>query len=225
MFGIYSKLVAAIAQGRLRQPPQAMTIPMSEPPPLPQPPYWSNAVITHAMADSRRADWERVLARYRGELKSVLEIGSYEGQSALFWSNFLGAHVTCIDTWTKVWHGANEPREVERHFDANLGRRARKIKSESTPALHRLARDGAMFDLVYVDGDHSRDQVMVDSILAWRCLRVGGVMIWDDYESFRPEADDRARPVSAVNYFVAMQGKAVSVIENTGQQLFARKME
>src|SRR5262249_50797192 len=175
----------------------------------PRPSYWEKARITHTMADSRREAWERILAPYRDELKRVLEIGSYEGQSALFWINFLGASVTCIDTWMNAAHGVSKPREVERHFDANVGRRVRKIKSSSTPALHQLGRENAVFDLVYVDGDHSRDQVMIDSLLAWRCLRVGGIMIWDDYEDYLPEADDRDRPTPAINTFVALQGKAI----------------
>jgi SAM-dependent methyltransferase len=228
MFGIYSNLLKLIPEGPLQRRLHAFTIPRPKPPPPPQPPprprYWRRAAITHAMADSRREHWERVLAPYRGELARVLEIGCYEGQSALFWINFLGARVTCIDNWQNAFHGAQSAREVEAHFDRNVGRRVTKIKSDSTPALHRLACEGAAFDLVYIDGDHARDQVMIDSLLAWRCLRAGGIMIWDDYEAYLPDAADPDRPTPAINAFIALQGPAVSVIENTGQQLFVRKM-
>jgi hypothetical protein len=226
MFGIYSRLVKIIPEGRLQRSLRAMAGPPRKPTPkpLPRPPYWTQATITHTMADSRREDWERILGPYRNELTSVLEIGSYEGQSALFWINFLGASVTCIDNWMNAAHGVTDAGEAEAHFDANVGGRVNKIKSSSTPALYELAGRNAFFDLVYIDGDHSRDQVMVDSILAWRCLRAGGIMIWDDYEAYLPEADDRDRPTPAIKYFVAMQGKAIDIIQNTGQQLFVRKM-
>jgi methyltransferase family protein len=216
MFGIYSRLIGVLPEGRLQRSLRSLAEAKSPS----RPPYWTQAAITHTMADSRREAWENVLAPYRGELKRVLEIGSYEGQSALFWINFLDAEVSCIDTWMNAAHGVSDASEVEAHFDANVGGRVVKIKSSSTPALDQLARDNAVFDLVYVDGDHSRDQVMVDSILAWRCLR----MIWDDYEAYLHGADDRDRPTPAIDHFVAMQGKAVSVIRNTGQQLLVRKM-
>ena len=223
MFGIYSRLLTIIPEGPLRRRLHAFTIP-KRPIPPPRPRYWRRATITHVMADSRRADWERVLAPYRDELKRVMEIGSYEGQSALFWINFLGAQVTCIDNWQNAADGVADAREVEAHFDANVGRRVSKIKSDSTPALYRLTCENAVFDLIYIDGDHSRDQVMIDSLIAWRCLRTGGIMIWDDYEAYLPDAPDHDRPTPAIDTFIAMQGKAVSVIESTGQQLFVRKM-
>jgi hypothetical protein len=148
-----------------------------------RPDYWCEATLTHTMADSRRADWERVLAPYRGKVRSVLEVGCYEGQSALFWLNFFDCEqIVCIDNWANFAHGTACPYEVENHFDANLRpwrNRLNKIKSDSTVALHSLRE--FEFDFIYIDGDHSEDQVMVDSCLAWPLLRPGGVMVWDDF--------------------------------------------
>ena len=41
--------------------------------------------------------------------------------------------------------------------------------------------DGADFDAVFIDGDHSREAVAFDTELARRMLRSGGIMIWHDY--------------------------------------------
>ena len=46
-----------------------------------------------------------------------------------------------------------------------------------------------LFDLVYIDGSHSAKDVLLDSLLAWRLLRPGGAMIWDDYEWALPWVD------------------------------------
>src|SRR5262245_31328755 len=106
------------------------------------------------MADSRRSAWEIVFEPMKDQIKRVLEIGCYEGQSTLFWHNFFGAEVTCIDNWQQVAKGCKTCSEVEAHFDANTrGLPVTKIKSNSTAALVGL--DGASFDLIYVDGDHS----------------------------------------------------------------------
>ena len=42
-------------------------------------------------------------------------------------------------------------------------------------------RGGAFFDFVYVDGGHSSDVVLTDAVLAFRLLKHGGVIAFDDY--------------------------------------------
>lgn len=213
MLGIYSRLIGILPKGAVQDALRSITIP-KPPKPLPEdcrPWYWKEATLTHTMADSRREDWERILEPYRREIRTVLELGSYEGQSALFWINHFGASVTCIDNWQNFADGCSSASEVERHFDANLRGRAHKIKDNSTPALYSLKKSHAMFDLIYIDGDHSADQVMVDSILAWGCLRFGGIMIWDDYCD-TPETIDFFR-----------RSHSAEFIGNTGQQMFVRR--
>jgi len=185
-----------------------------------RPDYWRRAKITHEMADSRREHWESVLAPYRRQVRRVLEVGSYEGQSALFWHFYFGAEVYCVDNWQHVAHGCKNAAEVEAHFDANVrGLPIMKCKAESsTEALLRL---GGGFDLAYIDGDHSRVQVLIDTCLAWRALRVGGIIIWDDYRDYRPDLADR--PASAIDAFVAMMAGELELLADTGQQLFARR--
>src|SRR5947208_2586688 len=114
MFGIYSRLIGLFPEGGWQRSLRSLAEAKSPS----RPPYWTQATITHTMADSRRK----------------------------FWINFLGAQVTCIDTWMNAAHGACDASEVEAHFDANVGGRVVKIKSSSTPALDQLARDNAVFD-------------------------------------------------------------------------------
>lgn len=189
-----------------------------------RPDYWRRAQITHPMADSRRPEWERVFGPHRNVIKKVLEVGSYEGQSMLFWHNYFKAAVTCVDKWEDIAPGCPTSAEVERHFDANAsGLPITKLKMPSTDALLRLQREGASFDLIYIDGDHSRLQVMIDSSLAWPLLRVGGFMVWDDYRTYRTDLIDR--PAPAVDAFVAAMGEEITVINDTGQQLMVQKLD
>lgn len=37
------------------------------------------------------------------------------------------------------------------------------------------------FDLIYVDGGHSAADVLADAILSFSLLRVGGILVFDDY--------------------------------------------
>lgn len=175
------------------------------------------------MSDSRRLEWEFVLEPFRDQIKKVLEIGSYEGQSALFWHHHFGACVTCIDTWQDkdVAKGCTSGQEVETHFDQNTrGLPVTKIKLDSTRALTQLHEK---FDLVYIDGDHTRLHVMTDSCLSWRLLRSGGLMVWDDYRDYEPTWMDR--PTPAIDAFVAMMQEQITVLKDTGQQLMIRKSD
>ena len=113
----------------------------------------------------------------------------WEGRSAVFFLEFLPrCRITCIDTFEGGAEHADFDQTVvssiEARFDSNLasyGQRVRKIKSRSLPALDRLAQDNEAFDLIYIDGSHMRDDVLLNSVLAWRLLAPDGICIWDDY--------------------------------------------
>lgn len=187
-------------------------------------PFWSGDKITHPMADSRRAAWEAVLWDFKPKVKRVLEVGSYEGQSALFWHRFFGAEVMCIDKWETFADGVQSAQEVEANFDLNVkGLPIDSVKGDSTAALNLLHAEKKVYDLVYIDGDHRRNQVMIDTCLAWRLLRRGGIMIWDDWHDYEPQVDDADRPESAIRCFLAME-TGTRIIADTGQQLFVQKL-
>jgi predicted O-methyltransferase YrrM len=38
------------------------------------------------------------------------------------------------------------------------------------------------FDLIFIDGEHTEEQVRLDSTLYWHTLSTGGVMVWHDYD-------------------------------------------
>src|ERR1700747_2099628 len=91
--------------------------------------------------------WADVLAPRREEPLRILEIGSWEGRSALFFLNYLPrASIVCVDTfagsvehrswplWRRVWQLTG----IERRFDRNLapfGERVQKRKEDSLVAL------------------------------------------------------------------------------------------
>lgn len=173
--------------------------------------------------NSCRDDWVRVLTPWRGEIKQVLEIGSWEGFSAVFWHRFFDASVWCIDNWENATLARDVASKVEANFDANTGSNAfHKIKQDSTLALYE--QRGGTYDLIYIDGDHHRNQVMVDSVLAWPLLRSGGIMIWDDWKLYCPDLPDAERPESAVRLFLEMVRGEWEELADTGRQLYVRKI-
>jgi Methyltransferase domain len=91
----------------------------------------------------------------------VLEIGSWEGRSALFFLNYFPAsQLVCVDTFGGNIEHMRNPHfaalipETEQRFDANVAAftgRVEKIKGTSADVLPRLGIAGRRFNIVYVD--------------------------------------------------------------------------
>jgi predicted O-methyltransferase YrrM len=175
--------------------------------------------------------WRRVLAGWRDRPIRILEIGSWEGRSALFFLKFLpGSRITCIDTFSG---GDDQVRQaqlfaevphVESRFDRNLAAyaaRVEKIKSRSVPALEALAAAGRRFDLAYIDGSHLRPDVMDDSVRVWPLVVPGGVLIWDDYD-WRPDLPDHERPQPAIDQFLAEHAGNFRLLARAQQMIVER---
>jgi hypothetical protein len=116
--------------------------------------------------------WAELLQPLRAEPIKILEIGSWEGRSALFFLNYLpNSQITCVDTF----EGGDEHVKIvkalavlEERFDANTNRfqsRVEKIKARSHVALIDLGIARRRFDLVYVDGSHHTRDVYGDGVL------------------------------------------------------------
>ncbi len=72
----------------------------------------------------------------------------------------------------------------------------KKIESEVLNKIELLRADSKAFDfsrfytnidMVLVDGGHDRITVTSDSLNAFRMLRPGGVILWDDYNDYWPD--------------------------------------
>ena len=155
----------------------------------------------------------------------MLEIGSWEGRSAVFFLEFLPrCRVTCIDTFEGgAEHADFDPTimsSIEARFESNLasyGQRVRKIKSRSLPALDRLAQDSEAFDLIYIDGSHMRDDVLLNSVLAWRLLAPDGICIWDDYTWGLSDRSHADRPQPAIDAFLDLHCDELQILHAQDQ--------
>jgi len=160
--------------------------------------------------------WKILLASLQDRPANLLEIGSYEGFSALFFLNFLPrSSIVCIDPWdtrymvsdiAKLVPGVvDEYPRAEGRFDRNMlpfSDRLTKVKAASANALGELGVSGRRFDMIYVDGSHRRLDAYRDCTLSWPLLRSGGIMLIDDYE-FGARLPDDLKPKQGVDAFLA----------------------
>ena len=172
--------------------------------------------------------WRRVLAPWRNVPIRILEIGSWEGRSAVFFLNFLKrSHITCVDTFggghdTVDNELTPEVPKIEARFDRNLAPfrgRFEKIRQPSGDALPLLATAGRKFDLAYIDGSHTYADVLLDSQLTWPMVVTGGVVIWDDYDwALQPD-----RPGPAIDEFLAGKEGQYRLLSKSGQMIVEKR--
>lgn len=125
--------------------------------------------------------WQKLVSKYNP--KTVLEIGSFEGRSTIFWAERV-EEVECVDTW----NGSEEHEDlldfnrIEQHFDHNTANHnVIKHKGLSSDILPRLITEKKKFDLIYIDGSHTREDVLSDAIFCYHLSKKGTVIIFDDY--------------------------------------------
>jgi glycosyltransferase involved in cell wall biosynthesis/predicted O-methyltransferase YrrM len=176
--------------------------------------------------------WEQLLRERSHEPLRVLEVGSFEGRSALFFLQFLpNCHLTCIDTFEgSVEHRTAGSRhhtdmaEVEARFDANtlpFAHRLEKLKAFSIEALSELQRASRRFDIVYVDGDHHAASAFTDAQQSWDLLATGGVMILDDY-LWQPTKPAPERPKAGIDAFLQARSGEYEILHQDYQVIIRK---
>lgn len=155
--------------------------------------------------------WSELLKDYRRRPVRILEIGSWEGRSALYFLNYLPhSRIVCVDPFAGNVEHHQDPYfaklalKSEQQFDANLagfGDRVEKIKGSSTEVLPQLGIAGRRFDLAYVDGSHLAANVYRDGVLTWSLMERGGIVIFDDY-GWELMDDENERPKLGVDAFL-----------------------
>lgn len=127
---------------------------------------------------------------------SFLEIGCFEGRGTIWTMDTLlkhpQSHAYTIDPWDAYhYHGHHDGRTIRERAEANLAPyvatgRCTVFRGFSHEVLHDWKY--GPHDLILIDGNHTYRDAMRDSVLCWKHLRPGGVLVWDDVglEKFAP---------------------------------------
>ncbi|MFM9268116.1 tetratricopeptide repeat protein [Tychonema sp. BBK16] len=161
--------------------------------------------------------WKRHLQQFAGTPEfQVVEIGSFQGMSACWLLDNILTHptakITCIDLY------------FQQDFKGNIAKtgvadQVIELEGYSQNLLVNLTSE--YYDIAYVDGCHKPTSALQDAILSWRLVKVGGMMIFDDYEFTFPDSPEQDTKIG-INLFLEMFANQLEVVHK-GYQLIVKK--
>lgn len=161
----------------------------------------------------------------------VLEIGSFEGKSTIWFLDNILQHqkstITCVDPWLDYSQNQdslnsyekknNEWKMIERGIKQNFLQNiiesgySDKVlirQGFSDKILPSLITEQKIYDIIFIDGNHTAPYVLMDAIMSWTLLKKGGIIIFDDY-TWGLDRPTTLRPKESVDYFMSTFGEYV----------------
>jgi len=168
-------------------------------------------------------DLEQFLPLNTQEELHILEIGSFEGKSTIwFLENLLQnpkSTITCIDPWTSYSQNSNSFNSYNQNntewdfqshkdtflYNIELSESKNKVipyQGFSYDILPKLIIQNKQYDIIFIDGNHVAPFVLTDSVLSWYLLKNKGIMIFDDY-LWDYQSGETLTPKLAVDSFIS----------------------
>jgi predicted O-methyltransferase YrrM len=123
---------------------------------------------------------------------NILEIGAYEGRSTCWISDNLlidlDSNLDVVDTFQgSVEHDKSDAERLQQAYVNNISltRNTEKIHTYVGDSRHFLPlfiKENKQYDIIYVDGAHMPENVIIDGLCAYHLVKDTGVIIFDDYE-------------------------------------------
>jgi hypothetical protein len=116
-----------------------------------------------------------------------LQIGVYTGDASVWLLENILTNPTSLLLDVDTWEGSEESEHTQIDFDKVYA--YYKNRMEPHPNVRSVRNNSDNFfqnnktdwDFIYIDGDHTTKQVARDAINAWKLLKSGGILAFDDY--------------------------------------------
>ena len=128
---------------------------------------------------------------YKNRPIYYLEIGTFFGANLLSVEKTYAQHpdskLYCIDPWEdyEEYHEyKGQQLNIYDTFIENIEKSEKKNKiiiNRGYSNVEIPKFQDAFFDIIYIDGNHNAEYVLEDAVLSFRKLKIGGIMIFDDY--------------------------------------------
>lgn len=165
---------------------------------------------------------EYLLAKKSQKLR-LLQIGVFRGDFTIWLiENILANNKESFLEDVDTWQGSLEHKQmgtnfidVEKLYDSKVKQHHQVRKNKTTSDNFFLANT-AKYDFIYIDGDHSRDQVTKDANNALHSCQIGGIIAFDDYD-WKLEWPSEDRPKDAIDLFIEANQNRIKVLHKEHQ--------
>ncbi len=169
------------------------------------------------------------LAEYKDRPIRYLEIGVFYGANLISVAKTYAKHpdskLYAVDPWQdydEYPEYKNEIGDVYQTFQKN-------IEAEGVKEKIQVIRDfshtilptfeNEFFDIIYIDGNHEPEFVLEDAVFAFRKLKQGGIMIFDDYGWGGPDLTQKG-----IDAFLSGYSKRIQKLGEADSQVFVKKL-
>tara|TARA_B110000977_G_scaffold23505_1_gene28355 strand:+ start:210 stop:911 length:702 start_codon:yes stop_codon:yes gene_type:complete len=176
-------------------------------------------------------NWFSIIPKKDFEKKQInyLEIGAFYGANIISVARTYGAHpeskLYCIDPWIDYKDYPEYKTKQDNIYNTflrnieNCGQKDKIIIKRGFSNEEIVKLEDNFFDIIYIDGNHEPEYVLEDAVLSFRKLKVGGIMIFDDYGWGGPDLTKRG-----IDGFLSGYHKKISLLNiNHNTQTFIKK--
>jgi predicted O-methyltransferase YrrM len=193
--------------------------------------------FTQTWFDMNIDTWTRHLSSLKDTAINALEVGCFEGRATTWLLDNILTHkdakITCIDTFEGgIEHGTIAKVDFEpikERFNENIKEVKEKvniIEGYSLDCLRFISsplhEEFEPYDIVYIDGSHQAVDVLQDITLSWPLMKVGGIMILDDY-MWDAYPDPTLNPRLAIDSFLSVYNGKYELLHKE-YQVIVRKL-
>ena len=156
------------------------------------------------------------LPENKNEKFNYLEIGCFEGLSSFYvLSQFKFVNAYFVDIWDEPNKNSksltSDFNKVEKLFDENLSKfNFTKIKDDSVISMRKLLRKNMNFDFIYIDGSHNGEDILSDAIEAFKILKKGGLIFFDDFLQY--ELNRKIQSYVGIEKFLELHSNDLQIV-------------
>lgn len=162
--------------------------------------------------------WTKYLDAFKSKPVHFLEIGSFEGKSALWLLENILTHkhstLTCIDNFSY--------KNTEQKLKNNLREYKDKVtilKGDSSDVLKTLKNNS--YDFIYIDANRHSQHVLEDAVLSFILLKPEGIIIFDDYTNNKEHDNNCPKP--GIDSFLDIYADKIKILHSRWQVILMKR--
>jgi len=187
--------------------------------------YLNDYIFSADWFSTKIKEWEIQLAHLKDKPARCLEIGSFEGRSAIWLHDNICTHDDA--SMLLVEPGYSGVSDILKQNIMMTGTDKISIHPiDSTDLAHDILRITnnmeELFDYIYIDGRHTSHGTLEDAVVCFKMLAPGGRMCFDDYE-WPYLSSDGTKPKLAIDAFLECYATKIKVL-HIGDQVWIQKL-